>query len=647
MTVAGIGSDGLQAPEDGVGEARKGLLAFQEALRSLEAQAVAARKAAGSPCSRREAAREACRLGVRLDDRRIGDWLRREDGRAPRDADQVWALVQVWRAWAGLTSGPGERRQWNDLVEAARPPRGDGAAGGIGLPLRAWSDPLVLEVHPAIESPDGALPVLPAYVPRRHDAVLERVVRGAPDASAMAVLVGEAATGKSRACWEALRMLPAGWRLWHPIAPSRPLAAFNGIPLVGPRTVVWLNDIQYYLLTPGKELGEQVAAELRALLRDPERGPVLVLGTIWPRYWATLTGYASPHEDPHAQARVLLTGTDIAIPTTFAPPELDRARSVAADDARLLEAVDHAESGHLTQYLAGGPALQTIYRTASPASRALMDAAIDARRLGHGQLLPRRLLLDAAPGYMTPPQREMLEEGWQEEAFAYVTDHRPCRGARAPLTPVRSVPGKEDGAEPCYRLADYLEQAGQALRRTFAVPKELWDALLVHARSSDLIRLGRQAQERGLYGYALRFYNGAFAADPGATDAVLWRASCTRPRNGSTWRCTATGMQRREATSTPGRKRPRCCGRRDGSRKRPRGSGAPPPTEPSTRRSRPPTCSGSTGCGTRPWRACAAPRAWESPRRWRAWERSRWTRRTSTRPSSIFRRPPKQATRSL
>ncbi|HEU5028791.1 MAG TPA: tetratricopeptide repeat protein [Spirillospora sp.] len=507
-------------------EAREGLLAFQDALRALEAEAVAARKAKGRPHSRREAAREARGSHVRLDDRRIGEWLRRDGGRAPRDADQVWALVQVWCRWAGRSPRPGDRRYWNGLVAAARPPRAD-RPDTVGRPLGDWPDPLDLELHPAIDSPHARLPGLPAYVERGHDTVLEQVVEDALRHSTMAVLVGEAATGKTRACWESLRLLPDEWNLWHPLAPSRPQATLKEIRSVGPRTVVWLNELQHYLLTPGVDLGEQVAAELRVLLRDRSRGPVLVLGTIWPRHWATLTGYNSLHEDPHAQARALLTGTEIPVPTTFSPRDIDRALVVAETDPRLAEAVRNAEDGHLTQYLAGGPALQALYRTASPAARALMDAAIDARRLGHGPYLPRSLLLAAVPGYLTRPQWEMLPDGWQDEAFGYVTDHRPCRGARAPLTPLRPGPG-ENGDAPCFRLADHLEQSGQSARLTFAAPEALWEALLAHARGPDLIRLGRQAQSRGLYRYALRFYSAAFHADPGATDAMDWAGDLHR-----------------------------------------------------------------------------------------------------------------------
>ena len=88
-------------------------------------------------------------------------------------------------------------------------------------------------------------------MPREHDEVLGQLVAAAADGrSGIAVLVGGSSTGKTRACWEALAPLrdrPEPWRLWHPIDPSRPDAALRELPGIVPRTVVWLNEAQFYL----------------------------------------------------------------------------------------------------------------------------------------------------------------------------------------------------------------------------------------------------------------------------------------------------------------------------------------------------------------------------------------------------------------
>ena len=148
-----------------------------------------------------------------------------------------------------------------------------------GWPLDEVIDPFVLEVHRPLqpeEAPPG-LPVLPPYVPREHDQVLGQVVRAAAGGrSGIAVLVGGSSVGKTRACWETLALLrdqDPPWRLWHPIDPSRPDAALRELAGIGPRTVVWLNEAQFYLDAVEAGLGERVAAGLRELLRDPQPGP--------------------------------------------------------------------------------------------------------------------------------------------------------------------------------------------------------------------------------------------------------------------------------------------------------------------------------------------------------------------------------------
>lgn len=49
-------------------------------------------------------------------------------------------------------------------------------------------------------------------------------------------------------------------RLWHPIDPTRPDAALRELPDIEPRTVVCLNEAQFYLDVTDSNLGERVAA---------------------------------------------------------------------------------------------------------------------------------------------------------------------------------------------------------------------------------------------------------------------------------------------------------------------------------------------------------------------------------------------------
>jgi hypothetical protein len=96
--------------------------------------------------------------------------------------------------------------------------------------------------------------------------------------------------------------------------------------------------------------------------------------------------------------------------------------------------------GEVIQFLAGVPELLARYRNALPAARALIHAAMDARRLGTGAGLPQAFLEAAAPEYLTDDQRDGLGDDWLEQALAYTAV--PCNGVRGPLTRIRPRPAR-------------------------------------------------------------------------------------------------------------------------------------------------------------------------------------------------------------
>ncbi len=305
--------------------------------------------------------------------------------------------------------------------------------------------------------------------------------------------------------------MPAGWRLWHPFDPTRPEAALADLARVGPRTVVWLNETQLYLNTPG-DTGERVAAALRTLLTDPGRAPVLILGTLWPQHWDTLT--QSRGTRPPACA--VLDGTDIAVPAAFTGRALEDLRRAAGGDARLAAAVAGAADGQVTQYLAGVPELMARYRNAPAAAKALIHAAMDARRLGHSLALPHALLEAAAPAYLTGTEWDTAGEDWLEQALAWTA--APCKGVTGPLTRIRPrPPGGRPGAGPpeaaggpAYRLADYLDQHGRRHRASEFPPDGFWAAVR-HARPINQVALAVAARDRGLYRHAAQLFKDAAA----------------------------------------------------------------------------------------------------------------------------------------
>ena len=443
-----------------------------------------------------------------------------------------------------------------DLVAAKLASLAAASPGGLRVPagppsagrlLAEVTDPFALEVHRPVQPEDlqpglPELPELPAYVPREHDTELGRVTRVAAAAgrSGIAVLVGGSSTGKTRACWEALGLLrdqDPPWRLWHPIDPSRADAALAELPRIGPRTVVWLNEAQFYLAPAEAGLGERVAAGLRELLRDPDRTPVLVLATLWPQFWDVLAARPGGG-DPHAQARELLAGRDITVPGAFTAAQV--AGLAGAGDVRLALAGESAADGQVVQFLAGAPELLARYRNAPPAARAVIEAAMDARRLGMGAALPHGFLEAAAAGYLTDDEWDGLGEDWLEQALAYTAV--PCKGARGPLTRIRPRPGPPPqgrgdrpgspvGAAggPEYRLADWLDQHGRGRRASLIPPAEFWAAVAGCAGPGDQAVLGDAAHARGLDRDAAQLYkNAAATGDPRAAAWLARPPGCLR-----------------------------------------------------------------------------------------------------------------------
>lgn len=145
-------------------------------------------------------------------------------------------------------------------------------------------------------------------------------------------------------------------------------------------------------------------------------------------------------EDAHAQARSLLAGTGITVPAAFSADDLARLHGHAGRDPRLRHAARHADDGRITQYLAGAPALLERYRTAPPAARALIEAAMDARAAGHTIALPHALLEAAAESYLTDAERDALGEDWFEQALAYCAAPFAAPAAPSPASGLDAAP---------------------------------------------------------------------------------------------------------------------------------------------------------------------------------------------------------------
>ncbi|WP_328733543.1 tetratricopeptide repeat protein [Streptomyces bobili] len=203
--------------------------------------------------------------------------------------------------------------------------------------------------------------------------------------------------------------------------------------------------------------------------------------------------------------------------------------------------------GRVTHDLAGAPELLNRYRHASPAAKAVLEAAMDARRLGVGLHLPQAFLTDAAPDYLTDTDYDQLTDDWAEQAYAELAEA--FHGKQASLRRTTPRPPRRPPAEaavpqaagPQFRLADYLEQHGRITRRHMCPPASFWHAALTYlTHPDDLDNLTDAAEKRHRLQWAHHLRHRA--TDRGAPDA-LYRLAQMREEAGDRESAEALLMQ--------------------------------------------------------------------------------------------------------
>ncbi len=102
-------------------------------------------------------------------------------------------------------------------------------------------DALALEVHQAFTAVGAVaqpVSVLPPYLMREgFDDRLRAAVAAATHGSRLVMVAGGSSTGKTRACWEAIRAVLPTWRIWHPLTPERPMSVVEALRGRGGRPV--------------------------------------------------------------------------------------------------------------------------------------------------------------------------------------------------------------------------------------------------------------------------------------------------------------------------------------------------------------------------------------------------------------------------
>jgi hypothetical protein len=354
---------------------------------------------------------------------------------------------------------------------------------------------------------------LPTFVDRDMGPKITSWMRKAREDGGFLVLVGDSSVGKTRLLYEMAHDVLRDFAVLSPDLGDGGLVnsvAAATFPL--PKLIVWLDELQRFLdgpyLTPGST--PITAAALRHLLDSPT--PVVVLGAMWPEH---ATELRATEPDPrtseqrlrYPSAADILGDSRVRQETlaSFSRIEREAAANVASHDPRLAEALADRDY-NVTEVLAGAPQLVARYEQASEEQQAVLDAALDARRLGIQAPLIDPLLCGAARGYLSTLHADDM---WFPLALTELTRHDgPQDRATAPLIPVLS---EEKDKILGYTVADYLDHYGRNRRKTQVPPATFWAAAAHFAFPADQAELGDAAHALGLYRDAAQLHKNAAA----------------------------------------------------------------------------------------------------------------------------------------
>ncbi|MCT2588111.1 tetratricopeptide repeat protein [Actinophytocola gossypii] len=321
--------------------------------------------------------------------------------------------------------------------------------------VRSVRDPVTIGVHRAVGG-------TPPYVRRdRHDELVDLLRPGR-----FALVVGDAAAGKSRLAWAATSAALGRHRLFAP-APTD-LAATVAEMATARRAVLWLDDLDRFLdvLTPGT-LDDLLVGGHRVAVATMRRHEYELLTTESDRTLA------------ECRHRLLATAELIHLAPAFSAAELARARRVPA----LADALAHTD--RLPEHLAGGPRLLARWRDGThPRGAALVSAAVDCRRAGFRGPLPVALLDEVQARYQPG---ESTADAW-----AWATEPDP-----SPLL-------ARDGDT--VTVFDYLVDHTQRTHPFDPVPDEVLRTALRHAGTTDARSMGHAAGRAGRYQLALEMH---------------------------------------------------------------------------------------------------------------------------------------------
>ena len=347
----------------------------------------------------------------------------------------------------------------------------------------------------------------PPYVSRQWvDAEIEQLL-GAGERFILGV--GDSKSGKSRSFSEMLHRLRPEARLIVPAA-SEPAAlsklAKQPLPLGPEGGVLWLDDIDRYLVPNG--LDQKVLNSF--LTWDP---PIVIAGTITSRrhqdIMTSVSGTGSRDAAAHF-GRVLAEAKLVRVASTLSPEDLAEAREKYPDE-------DFEKRG-IGEQMVAADMVEQVYgaaRECCPEGWAVIQAAIDWRRIGVSRPMSRQVLYDLFRSYLAEVTPHLEPD---EERFA-----EGLRWASAPLIGTIALLATVDRTRTAatYRAFDYALACadGQGPFQPMPIAASAWDVAIASLDADELLVVTQAAVAQGETGIARRAAEAARqdSADPAAT----------------------------------------------------------------------------------------------------------------------------------
>ena len=361
-------------------------------------------------------------------------------------------------------------------------------------------------------------PDLPLWVSRALASEVGAWLETARKTGGFLILTGDSSVGKTRLLYEVARQELAGWPvLAPPLGHGDPVNEFAEAPFSG-RLLVWLDELHRFL--PGPEVSSShgvTAATIAKLLDAP--GPVVILGSMWPEQFtelqATHDNKNQTYRHPEAAAALRLADKVLTL-HTFNPVETKDARRLGEQDPRLAEAAKNPHYG-VTEALAGAPMQMVRYQNATGLQRAILHAAIDARRLGVPPPLKESDLAAAARAYLTSIE---ADDTWVRPTLDDLTRRDATGGmAGAPLLAISDTDHRRVLG---YDVNDFLLQQATRQRRSTPIPAAAWNSLIANAADPDVLKhLAHHAGNRGLHRHAIHAFCRAIDAGDHSSSSYL------------------------------------------------------------------------------------------------------------------------------